>query len=166
MDKNLGWNVEVGRLEERKRVAIARGLQGASSRHSRLEQTNGRQTDRAVSNRREAHCALDVSLHLSFSKCCLVCSPLNKAAVPPNQNALYLLLYIITRHSSPGLFATLTNVVCLCTNEGQAAFGCRIPADCLRRAASLRVDLKFDCKAFQSQCLDGRALSALFNPKL
>lgn len=151
---------EVGRLEERKRVTVARGgVQGASSRHCRLEQTNGRQTDRAVSNGREARCALDVSLHLSFSKCCFVCSTLNKAAVPPNQNALYLLPYIITSHSRPGLFATLTNVVDLCTNEGQATFGCRIPADCLWQAASLRVDLKFDCKAFQLLCLDGHALT-------
>lgn len=107
------------------------GVQGASSRHSQLEQTNGRQTDSAASNGREARCALDVSLHLSFSKCCFVCSPLNKAAVPPNQNALYLLPYIITSHSRPGLFVTLTSVVDLCTNEGKATFGCRIPADCL-----------------------------------
>lgn len=98
------------------------GTQGASSRHSQLEQTNGRETDSAVSNGREAHCALDVSLHLSFSKCCFVCSPLNKAAVPPNENALYLPLYVITSHSRLGLFATLTNAADLCTNEGQAMF--------------------------------------------
>lgn len=118
-----------GRLEERKSVTVAMGgvwwgwvggAQGASSRHSQLEQTSGRETDSAVSNGREARCALDVSLHLSFSKCCFVCSPLNKAAVSPNENALYLPLYIITSHSRLGLFATLTNVVDLCTNEGQA----------------------------------------------
>lgn len=79
-----------------------------------------RQTDRAVSNGRAARCALDVSLHLS--KCCFVCSPLNKAAVSPNQNALYLLPCIITSHSRPGLFAALTNVVDLCTNEGQTGW--------------------------------------------
>lgn len=48
---------------------------------------------------REARCALDVSLHLSFSKCCFVCSPLNKAPVPQKGTTLYLLLYIITSHS-------------------------------------------------------------------
>lgn len=42
--------------------------------------------------------------------------------MPPNENALYLPLYIITSHSRLGLFATLANVVDLCTNEGQAMF--------------------------------------------
>lgn len=111
--KNIGRNVQSrgGKIRgEEKGYCSEGGFQGASSRHSQLEQTNGRQTDSAVSNGREARCALDVSLHLSFSKCCFVCSPLNMAAVPPNQNTLYLLPYIITSHSRPGSFATLTNV--------------------------------------------------------
>ena len=61
------------------------------------KQTAMRQT--VLSNRREAGCALDVSLHLSFSKCCFVCSPLNKPPVPQKGAVLYLLLYIITSHS-------------------------------------------------------------------
>ena len=62
------------------------------------KQTGVRQTALFLMGR-EARCALDVSLHLSFSKCCFVCSPLNKAPVPQKGTTLYLLLYIITSHS-------------------------------------------------------------------
>lgn len=88
-----------GDREKREDGACGRGVQGASSQHSQWEQTSSHETDRVGPNGREACCALDVSQHLSFSKCCFVCSPLNKAPVPWKGTALYLPLYIITSHS-------------------------------------------------------------------
>lgn len=98
LEEGLDGQRERGQREERDVVTVV-GAQGASSQHSQLEQTNGHETDSVVSNGREARCALAVSLHLSFSKCCFVCSPLNKATVPQKGTTLYLLLYIITSHS-------------------------------------------------------------------
>lgn len=110
----------VGRLEEKRWIDGRRKRTEKKERHSYCrwwgfrvrppsttswnKQTAVRHTDRAISNGREARCALDVSLHLSFSKCCFVCSPLNKAAEPQKRTMLYLLLYIITSHSRQACF--------------------------------------------------------------
>lgn len=71
-------------------LVLVVGVRGTSFQYSQLEQTNGRETDSVVSNGREARCALDVSLHLSFSKCCFVCSPLNKPPAPQKRKPRFI----------------------------------------------------------------------------
>ena len=125
LEKGLDGRRESGHKKRERQLLLVVGVQGASSQHSHLEQTNGCETDSVVSNRREARCALDISLHLSFSKCCFVCSPLNKPPVPQKRNhALFAAVHNYQPFKT-GLFATLNDVVNLCTNTRQAIFCCK-----------------------------------------
>lgn len=72
-----------------------------------------------ISKGSEACCALNVSLHLSFSKRCFVCSPLNKPPVPPKETGS---LFASVHNYQPfktGLFSTPNNVVNLCISTRQ-----------------------------------------------
>lgn len=79
-----------GDRNNKKDVVSVGGGGSGHVQYSQLEQTNGRETDSVVSNGREARCALDVSLHLSFSKCCFVCSPLNKPPAPQKRKPRFI----------------------------------------------------------------------------